>query len=205
MSLNSSSHVKSVSLTPSSNNNHFRIKSLPSRAHFRWRVSFYSFMPSRKGCLCTMHPMPSSQHLSATSEKGMPIPGPGNCSTNTIILKSSSKNVSLKMLCRSINMSICLPPRSRRDMRKWEVISMDTRYLLSFFKNSWLSTMHIAWLIKGLRPSTLQTISRRSSVILPRKGFCRAILVHFRRIGISMTTIQETKNSAKCNYKPNLD
>ena len=38
-----------------------------------------------------------------------------------------------------------------------------------------------------------------------QKGFCRAIVVHFRQIGVSMTTIQEIENSAKCNYKPNLD
>ena len=38
-----------------------------------------------------------------------------------------------------------------------------------------------------------------------QKGFCRAILVHFRKIGVSMTTIQKTENFAKCNYKPNSD
>ena len=82
---------------------------------------------------------------------------------------------------------------------------MDIWYLLSFLKNSWLTTMHIAWLINGLQASTLETMGRTSSGILPKKGFCRAIVVHFKQIGISMTMIQETENFAKCNYKPNSD
>ena len=76
---------------------------------------------------------------------------------------------------------------------------MDTQYLLLFLKNSWPSTMNIAWWIKGLWASTLQTMARTSLGILPKKGYCRAIVVHFRRIGVSMTKIQETLQSATAN------
>ena len=76
---------------------------------------------------------------------------------------------------------------------------MDTRYLLLFLKNSWSRTMNIAWQIKGLWASDLQTMARTSSGILPKKGFCRTIVVHFSRIGVSMTKIQENLQSATTN------
>ena len=76
---------------------------------------------------------------------------------------------------------------------------MDTQYLLLFLKNSWPRTMNKAWWIKEIWASSLQTIASTSSGILPKKGFCIAIVVHFRRIGLSITTIQETLQSATAN------